>query len=71
VTEVAVDDDDALNRPTQGYRALAKIILPYRAFRVLKYLTQRGLPYIQISVSLQMAGVYLFVSGGGHNVASC
>jgi len=25
VTEVAVDDDDALNRPTQGYRALAKI----------------------------------------------
>ena len=55
VTEIAVDDDDALHRPTQGYRALAKIILSYRALRVLKHLAQRGLPYIQVSVSLQMA----------------
>src|SRR5215471_2675256 len=71
LTEVSVDDDDALNRPAQGYCTLAKIILSYRAFCVLNYLTQRGLPYIQISVSLQMAGVHSFVSGCGHSVASC
>jgi hypothetical protein len=71
VTEVAVDDNDALHRPTQRYCALAKVILSYRAFCVLNDLTQRGLPYIQIRVSLQMAGVHLFVSGYGHNVASC
>src|SRR5215469_4536523 len=71
LTKVTVDDDDALNRPAQGYGALAKIILSYRAFRILKYLTQCGLPDVQISVSLQMAGVYLFVSGYRHNAASC
>lgn len=39
LTQVAVDDDDALNRPAQGYGTLAKIILSYRAFCVLNNLT--------------------------------
>jgi hypothetical protein len=44
--KITVDDDDAFNRPAQGYCALAKIILSYRALCVLNYLSQRGLPYI-------------------------
>jgi hypothetical protein len=60
LTEIAIDDDDALHRPAQGYCALAKIILSLRAFRIRKHLAQRGLPYIQISVSLQMAPAFTF-----------
>src|SRR5215472_12841411 len=71
LTKVTVDYDDAINRPAQRYCTLAKIILSFRAFCVLNYLTQRGLPYIQISVSLQMASGHLFVSRYGHSVASC
>src|SRR5215469_5039219 len=50
VTEVAVNNDDAFDRPTQRYGPLAKIILSERAFRVLAYLSERGLPDIQIGV---------------------
>jgi len=46
VTEVAVNNDDALDWPTQRYSTLAKIVLSERAFRVLAYLSERGLPYI-------------------------
>src|SRR5579864_1039304 len=70
LTQVAVDHNDLLDRPAQGYGALPKIILPYRALGVLKHLAQSGLPYIQISVSLQMAGIYFFMRGCGHDVAS-
>ncbi len=69
--EVAVDHDDPLDRPAQGHRTLPKIILPYGALGVLQHLAQGGLSDVQICVSLQMAGIYLFMRVGGHEVASC
>src|SRR5271165_6511622 len=71
LTEIAVDDNDALNRPAQSDGTLTKIILPDRALSVLKHLAQRGLPNIQVGVSLQMFSIYLFMRGTGHRVVSC
>src|SRR5215468_10439747 len=68
LTEVAVDNHDPLDRPAESYRALAKIVLSFRALGVLKHLAWSGLPYIQISVSLQMAGAYLFMGGSVHGL---
>src|SRR5882724_6674842 len=68
VAEIGVDDRDPFDWPAQGYGTLAKIILSYRALGVLKHLAQSGLPDIQISVSLQMAGGYLFMSRSCHKL---
>src|SRR6516225_4999520 len=52
LTEIIVDHDNLLHRPTQSYGTLAKIILSYRTLCVLEHLTQSGLPYVQICVAL-------------------
>src|SRR5215469_16228203 len=70
LAEIAVDYNDTIHRPPQSDRLLAEVILPERAFFVLNNLAQRGLPYVQISVSIQMVRAYLFVCGARHVVAS-
>jgi hypothetical protein len=69
-TEVGVDDNDSVHRPPQSDGMLAEIILADRAFCILEYLAECGLPDVQVSVAFQMVGAYLFMCGAGHMVAS-
>jgi hypothetical protein len=56
LTLIAIDDFDALGRPTQRESALAQRILALGAFGVFKDLAQRRLPDVEISCSFQMRG---------------
>ncbi len=55
------EGDDQSHGPPQTYGSLTEVILSEGAFSVLQHLAQRGLPNIQVSVSLQMVGLYLFM----------
>ena len=55
-SQVAVDDHHPVQRPTKGKRSLPQRVLAFRAFGVLKNLTQCALAHVEICASLQMAG---------------
>ena len=61
LAQVAVDDDDPFDRPTQGHGPFAQGVLPLGALGVLEHLPQRRLADIQIGIPLEMAGVHLRV----------
>jgi hypothetical protein len=66
LAQIAVDHDDLLDGPAQCHCLLAESILALGALLVLEDLTDRGLPNIQVSVALQMAGVHFLMSIGSH-----
>src|SRR5215471_20843030 len=70
LSQITIDNDNLLDSPTQGERALLKGILPFCAFRVLQHLSNRRLPDIKVSIPLQMAGVHFVMGIGSHHMAS-
>jgi hypothetical protein len=56
LTLVAIDNFNVLGRPTQDNRPLTQRILALRTLGILKHLTQRRLPNVEIGRLLQMPG---------------
>jgi len=71
LSEIIIDNDNLLDSPTQGDRALLKGILPFCAFGVLQNLSNRRLPDIKVSIPLQMTSVHFLVGIGSHQIVSC
>src|SRR5215468_7664659 len=70
LSEIIIDNDNLLDSPTQGDRALLEGILPFCAFGVLQYLSNRRLPDIKVSIPLQVTGVHFLVDIGSHQIVS-
>ncbi|OFW27662.1 MAG: hypothetical protein A3J28_15025 [Acidobacteria bacterium RIFCSPLOWO2_12_FULL_60_22] len=68
--QIAIDDVDALQRPTQSHGALAQCVLTLRAFAVLQHLAGRRLPDVQICIASQLTRIDLLGETGIHMVAS-
>src|SRR5580658_9522665 len=71
LSEIAVDDDNALHWPTQGDGILAQPILPLGAFGVFENLAKRGLADVKIGVTFEVASVHFLVCYACHESASC
>src|SRR5206468_3538092 len=54
--EILIDDDDLIWPPTKRLRASLQVVLAGRALPVLMHLVERGLPNVQIRLSLQVFG---------------
>src|SRR5438270_1387585 len=67
LSEIAIDDDDTIRRPSQGNRPLTKRILPGGALRVLQDLPKRALSYIQVGIALQLARRHLLAHLAVHH----
>src|SRR6266568_8162780 len=68
--QIRIDHDDAVQRPAERGGVLSQRVLPLGALRVLEHLPQGGLPHVEISISLQMAGLHLLMRIMSHRVAS-
>ena len=61
LSEIAVDDDNALHGPAQGNGMLAQSVLPLGAFGILEHLAKGRLADIKIGVPPQVPGVHFGV----------
>src|ERR1700756_5536045 len=68
--EVRVDYDHLINAPSKSDRALSQVVLALSALGILKQLSQRGLPDIQLGASFQMPGLNFRVRLIGHAITS-
>src|SRR5258708_19452307 len=68
--EVRVDYDHLINAPSKSDRALSQVVLALSALGILKQLSQRGLPDIQVGASFQMPGLNFRVRLIGHAITS-
>ncbi len=68
--QIRIDHDDSVQRPTQRDSVLPERVLPLRALGVLQYLTQGGLPDIQIRIPFQVTGLHFLMRVVSHRPAS-
>ena len=68
LTEVGIDDDDLILLPAECDCMLPKRILPLCAFDILKNLTKRGLPDVEVSSPFQMRGRHFLMCVRSHAI---
>ena len=66
LTEVAVDDDHALQGPAECDRTLSQGVLTFGAFGVLEDLAERALSHVQVGLAGEVSGGHLVVARRVH-----
>src|SRR5215469_17985206 len=69
MTQISIDDNNALRRPTQCDGSLLQRVLTLGALRIFQHLPRRGLSNVEIGIAFQVCRVHL-LQVSSHRMAS-